>query len=67
MSAIQDRPNATRREREAYWKASGPTLAGRGVKVLSVYTPFAILESMGPPLGARIQERNVDLTPTRRS
>jgi len=33
---------------EAYWKASGPTLAGRGAKVLSVYTPFATLEAMGP-------------------
>jgi uncharacterized protein (DUF1330 family) len=33
---------------QAYWKASGPTLAGRGAKVLSVYTPFAALESMGP-------------------
>src|SRR5690349_8929373 len=33
---------------EAYWKASGPTLAGRGAKLLSLYTPFATLESMGP-------------------
>jgi uncharacterized protein (DUF1330 family) len=33
---------------QAYWKTSGPTLAGRGAKVLSVYTPFAALESMGP-------------------
>ena len=33
---------------EEYWKASGPTLAGRGAKALSVYTPFATLESTGP-------------------
>ena len=33
---------------EAYWKASGPTLAGRGAKVLSLYSPFAAPETMGP-------------------
>ena len=33
---------------EAYWKASGPTLAGRGAKVLSLNTPFATMEAMGP-------------------
>jgi uncharacterized protein (DUF1330 family) len=33
---------------EAYWRASGPTLAGRSAKALSVYAPFAALEAMGP-------------------
>jgi uncharacterized protein (DUF1330 family) len=37
-----------RQKLEAYWKASGPTLAGRGAKALSVYTPFTTLEAMGP-------------------
>ena len=36
---------------EAYWKESGPTLAGRGAKALSVYTPFTTLESIGPVEG----------------
>ena len=37
-----------RQKLEAYWKASGPTLAGRGAKALSIYTPFTTLEAMGP-------------------
>jgi uncharacterized protein (DUF1330 family) len=41
---------------ESYWKAAGPTFEGRGAKFLSIYTPLAPLELMGPLEGVVLIE-----------
>ena len=41
---------------EAYWEAAGPTFEGRGAKFLSIYTPLAPLELMGPLEGVVLIE-----------
>jgi uncharacterized protein (DUF1330 family) len=45
-----------RQKLEAYWKAAGPTFEGRGAKFLSIYTPLAPLELMGPLEGVVLIE-----------
>jgi uncharacterized protein (DUF1330 family) len=40
-----------RKRLEQYWSKVGPTFEGTGVKPLSVYTPFQLVESTGPVQG----------------
>ena len=45
-----------RQKLEAYWKAAGPTFEGWRAKFLSIYTPLAPLELMGPLEGVVLIE-----------